>query len=134
MRRTVLAVMVAVLVFGATGVKPVGGAESHAADEEMGPAESLGWGLGAVGTNLVYMPVKMIWALTGSFTALLAWGFSAGNDDVALSVLHPTLGGTWVVTPEMLRGKEPILFIGPSYESKAETTVAPPPPAREPAS
>jgi hypothetical protein len=131
MRRMVLAVMVAVLVFGATGVKPVRGADAPAADEEMVPAESLGWGLGAVGTNLVYMPVKIVWALTGSLTALLAWGFSAGNSDVALSVLHPTLGGTWVVTPDMLRGKEPILFIGPSYEPKAETSA--PPPAREPA-
>ena len=130
MRRMVCAVMVAVLVVGTGRVQPAR-AEAAAADESMGPAESLGWGLGAVGTNLIYMPVKIVWAITGSFTALLAWGFSAGNDDVALSVLHPTLGGTWVVTPDMLRGKEPILFIGPSYEPKAETSEPPPTPARE---
>ncbi len=129
MRRMVLAVMVAVLVFGTVRVQPAR-AEAPAADESMGPGESLGWGLGAVGTNLIYMPVKIVWAITGSFTALLAWGFSAGNDDVALSVLNPTLGGTWVVTPDMLRGKEPILFIGPSYEPKAETSA--PRPASEP--
>jgi hypothetical protein len=104
----------------------------------MGPGASVGWGLAAVGTNLIYVPVKIVWAITGSVTALLAWGFSAGNDDVALSVLQPTLGGTWVVTPEMLRGNDPILFIGPSYEPKSEDSRPTPsatdrPPAAQPA-
>lgn len=120
MRRMVIGVVVWGLVFGTVGVRPARAADQHASEEQTGPAESLGWGMAAVGTNLLYIPVKMVWALTGSLTALLAWGFSAGNGDVALSVLEPSLGGTWVVTPEMMRGAEPILFIGPSYEPKGE--------------
>lgn len=120
MRRIVIGAVVWGLVFGAVAARPARAANQPASEEQMGPAESLGWGMAAVGTNLVYIPVKMVWALTGSLTALLAWGFSAGNGDVALSVLQPSLGGTWVVTPEMMRGDDPILFIGPSYEPKAQ--------------
>jgi hypothetical protein len=119
MRRIAIGLVVLGLVFGTVGVRPAR-AEQHAPQEQMGPAESLGWGMAAVGTNLVYIPVKIVWAISGSLTALLAWGFSAGNGDVALSVLQPSLGGTWVVTPEMMRGDDPILFIGPSYEAKNE--------------
>jgi hypothetical protein len=39
-----------------------------------------------------------------------------GNNDVGLGVLQPAVTGTWVVTPEMLRGDQPIMFLGPSYE------------------
>lgn len=118
MRRFVIGVVVVGLVLGTVRIAPAGAA--RAADEESSPGASLGWGMAAVGTNLIYIPVKMVWAFTGSLTALLAWGFSAGNPDVALSVLQPSLGGTWVVTPEMMRGAEPILFIGPSYEPKGQ--------------
>ena len=47
---------------------------------------------------------------------LLAWGVTLGNNDVGLGVLQPAVTGTWVVTPEMLRGDQPIMFLGPSYE------------------
>ena len=119
MRRIAIGLVVFVLVFGTVGVRPAH-AEQRGSQEQMGPAESLGWGMAAIGTNLVYIPVKIVWAVSGSLTALLAWGFSAGNSDVAMSVLQPSLGGTWVVTPEMMRGDDPILFMGPSYEAKNE--------------
>jgi hypothetical protein len=72
--------------------------------------------MAAVGTNIGYFPAKMLYALTGSLVGLLAWGVTLGNSDVALGVLQPALGGTWVVTPQMLRGEDPILLVGPSYE------------------
>jgi hypothetical protein len=123
MRRMVLGVVLAGLVLGSGGVGAVLAqelGESHASHEEPGPAADLGWGMAAVGTNLLYMPAKMVYALGGSFVGLLAWGVSAGNDDVALGILQPALSGTWVVTPEMLRGEQPILFLGPSYEARNE--------------
>ena len=117
MRRMVIGLVIVGLVLGTAGVQPTRAAQ-HATDEQLGPAASFGWGMAAVGTNLVYIPAKMVWAIGGSLTALLAWGFSAGNSDAALGVLQPALGGSWVVTPEMLRGEDPIMFSGPSYEPK----------------
>lgn len=119
MQRRIMAVAVAaVLVLGTARLGSA--AEDLGAPEERGPAASFGWGMAAVGTNLLYIPLKMLYAFGGSFTGLLAWGLSAGNSDVAMGVLQPALGGTWVVTPEMLRGEEPIMYNGPSYEPPRE--------------
>ena len=123
MRRMVLAVVLVGLLFGSRSAEVIRAqelGESHPVHEEPGPAEALGWGMAAVGTNLLYMPAKMVYALGGGFVGLLAWGVSAGNDDVALGILQPALSGTWVVTPEMLRGEQPVLFLGPSYETRSE--------------
>lgn len=116
MRRMVIGLVVAALVLGSSGVEMAFAQEDAVLHEEPGPGASLGWGMAAVGTNLFYMPGKMIYALAGGFVGLLAWGVTAGNTDVAMGILQPALSGTWAVTPEMLRGEEPIMFIGPSYE------------------
>jgi hypothetical protein len=117
MRRTVVALVLVGLVLGsgASGARAVND-ELH---EEPGPVASLGWGMAAVGTNLLYMPAKMLYALGGGLVGLLAWGVTAGDDQAAMGILQPSLGGTWVVTPEMLRGEEPILFQGPTYERQS---------------
>jgi hypothetical protein len=112
MRRFLVMVVAVVLLVGAPAVRGA----THASSEDIGPAASFGWGMGAVGTNLFYIPAKVLYAVGGSFVSLVAWGVSAGNSDVALGILQPALSGTWVVTPEMLRGEDPILFVGPSYE------------------
>ena len=124
MRRMVLGLVVAGLVISSSGLDGLRAQEPGeplaAAHEEPGAAASMGWGLAAVGTNIGYMPAKILYALSGSFVGLLAWGVSAGNNDVALGILQPALTGTWVVTPEMLQGEQPILVLGPSYEARSE--------------
>ena len=127
MRRMAIGLLAAALVLG-TGRPAHAQADEEAAQlreptahEEPGPAAALGWGMAAVGTNLGYMPAKMIYALAGGFVGLLAWGVTAGNTDVAMGILQPALAGTWVLTPEMLRGEQPIMFIGPSYEPQHES-------------
>jgi hypothetical protein len=117
MWRTVIALVLAGLVLG-TGV-PGALALDDELYEEPGPAASLGFGMAAIGTSLVYMPAKMLYALGGGLVGLMAWGVTAGDDQVAMGILQPSLGGTWVVTPEMLRGKDPILFQGPTYERRS---------------
>jgi hypothetical protein len=119
MRRTVIALVLVGLVLG-TGV-PGARAIDDELHEEPGPAASLGWGMAAVVTNLGYFPAKMLYALGGGLVGLMAWGVTAGDDQVAMGILQPSLGGTWVVTPEMLRGKDPILFQGPTYERHGES-------------
>jgi hypothetical protein len=74
-----------------------------------------GFGVLAVTTNLFYMPAKLVYALVGGFTGSLAFLLTAGNSDAAHSVWSPSLGGTYVITPAMLRSEEPILFSGASH-------------------
>jgi hypothetical protein len=124
MRRMVIALVVAAMIVGTGMSRPVGATlDEPVLHEEPSPGASLGWGMAAVGTNLLYMPAKMIYAITGGFVGLLAWGVSAGNTDVAMGILQPALSGTWAVTPEMLRGEQPILFMGPSYESGSSSSL-----------
>ena len=111
-----LATVCALMVVAAPAAQ--GRDSASLSDDQASVAGQLGWGLAAVGTNLGYMPAKMIYALGGGLVGLLAWGVTAGNGDVAKGILNPSFGGTWAVTPEMLQGREPILFSGPSYEPR----------------
>jgi hypothetical protein len=45
----------------------------------------------------------------------MAYLLTVGNLDTAESIWSPSLGGTYVVTPAMLRNEEPILFSGASH-------------------
>ncbi len=76
-----------------------------------------GWGVLAVVANIVYMPVKIVYAGLGTVTGGLAYVLTVGDGDTANKVWSPSLGGNYVLTPAMLRGDEPILFNGPSYSN-----------------
>lgn len=74
-----------------------------------------GYGTLCVIANILYMPAKVVYATVGTLTGGLAYVLTAGNSDTARSIWSPSLGGNYVVTPEMLRGDQPVLFNGPSY-------------------
>ena len=115
MRRMISILMMAVLLSAATQVRAQ--AEQSLDDNDKpGVAAQLGWGMASFGTNLGYIPAKLLYAFGGGLTGLLAWGVTAGNTEVAKGIFSPSFGGTWAITPEMLQGKEPIYFNGPSYD------------------
>jgi hypothetical protein len=74
-----------------------------------------GYGVVAVIANVLYMPAKTVYATVGLVTGSLAYIVTVGDSDTAQKVWSPSLGGSYVVTPGMLHGDEPILFNGPSY-------------------
>ncbi len=83
-------------------------------------ANDFGIGLGTVVVNLLYMPVKVVYGTLGGLTGGLAYVLTGGNMTVAKAVWRPSMGGTYVVTPSMLRGDERIYFSGsaPSESDK----------------
>jgi hypothetical protein len=85
-----------------------------------GYLEDAGWGTLTVLTNLVYMPAKLVYATFGGLTGGLAYGLTAGDLQTAQTVWVTTMGGTYVVTPGMLQGQDPIAFTGtPSTATSA---------------
>ncbi len=74
-----------------------------------------GYGSLAVLTNFFYMPAKIVYGSLGLLTGSLAYVLTVGDADAAMTIWSPSLGGTYVVTPAMLRSDEPILFSGPSH-------------------
>ena len=83
--------------------------QSARAEEYPGSA---GWGILAVFANIGYMPVKTVYAALGGLTGSLAYVCTGGSYDTASYIWAMSLGGTYVLTPSMIRGEDPIAFAG----------------------
>jgi hypothetical protein len=81
----------------------------------------VGYGAGSLATNILYIPAKLVYAIFGGIVGGGAWCLTGGNTQTANTIWRSSLGGDYVVTPDMLAGKEPIHFSGPT-----ETAPLPP--------
>jgi len=81
----------------------------------------VGYGAGSLVTNVLYIPAKLVYAIFGGIVGGGAWCLTGGNTQTANTIWRSSLGGDYVVTPDMLAGKEPIHFSGPT-----ETAPLPP--------
>lgn len=98
----------------AGGVGTASGAAAATAKEPHYWSDA-GFGFAAVIANIVYIPAKVVYGTLGLLTGSLAYAMTVGDSDTAQKVWSPSLGGSYVITPAMLRGDEPILFNGVSY-------------------
>ena len=112
MTRTTRTASVALACILLVGLHP-----GSAPAEEQSTGAAAGWGALSALTSLVYAPVKVVYAVGGLVVGGFAWVFSAGDNDVVRTVTTPAVRGDYVVTPEHLRGKRPLEFIGrdPEY-------------------
>jgi hypothetical protein len=81
----------------------------------------VGYGAGSLATNILYIPAKLVYAIFGGLVGGGAWVLTGGNTQTANTIWRSSLGGDYVVTPDMLAGKDPIHFSGPT-----ETAPLPP--------
>jgi len=112
------------LVLAAALVAATLGAPRVARAEDYG--NQAGWGILSVLANVGYMPAKVIYVTMGGLTGGLAYVCTGGSYEAASGIWTPSLGGTYALTPSMLRGEEPIQFAG-SPSSDAVTSQATPP-------
>ncbi len=104
-RRTVVALIAALVLVATVG-------PARASDDDHRFATDAGYGVGAFFTNILYMPVKFVYATIGGITGGFAYVLTGLRYDIAKGIWVPSMGGTYVVTPSMLRGEEPIYFSG----------------------
>ncbi len=83
-----------------------------AGDHTKEVSKESGLGAAAALSSLIYSPVKLVYAVGGLVVGSLAWVFTAGDTNVADKVYVRSLRGTYVITPEILRGEQPLVFIG----------------------
>lgn len=76
--------------------------------------KGVGLGAGAVVGNLVYVPAKVAYGILGGIGGAAGYALTGGNKQVANSIWRSSLGGDYVLTPDMMTGKKPIYFSGPS--------------------
>lgn len=62
--------------------------------------------------TLPYGALKVGFALAGGVVGSLTYLLSAGDVEAAKSVWRTTMYGTYVLTPEHLKGQKPIRFLG----------------------
>lgn len=90
-------------------------------------AEDLGYGVGSVLASVFYSPAKITYAGLGLITGGLGYVLSGGNPDVANSIIYPAIGGNYVITPQHLRGEDPVIFMGPLPAANAQPQPVPDP-------
>ncbi len=91
---------------------------------EGGSASSAGMGAAAGLSTLLYLPLKAAFAIGGGLVGGLAYALSGGNETAAKSIWTTSMYGTYIITPEHLRGDRPIRFLGVA-EPDTATAIAP---------
>jgi hypothetical protein len=74
----------------------------------------VGYGVGSAFSSVVYFPFKMAYAIGGGIVGATAYAVTAGNSQVANTIWRSSMGGDYVVTPEVLQGKDQLHFSGPT--------------------
>jgi hypothetical protein len=87
---------------------------SFAAEEESNPGNDAALGAGSFFLTLVYTPVKLAYAILGGIIGGFTYGLTGGDLETAQSVWEPSVYGTYVITPDHLKGNEPVRFVGVS--------------------
>jgi hypothetical protein len=74
-------------------------------------------------STILYAPFKVAFAIGGGIVGGLAYAFSGGNENAAKSIWTTSLYGTYLITPDHLRGDKPIRFLGVAEsDAPAQTT------------
>lgn len=79
-----------------------------------------GMGLLTIGSNVIYMPVKLGYAVVGGVTGSFAYVLTGANYQVAERIWTLSMGGDYVLSVDHLRGQETIHFsttTTPSWQS-----------------
>ena len=97
-----------------------------------GDASASGVGIqaGSALATIIYFPLKLAFAIGGGVVGGLAYGFSGGSEQTAKNIWIPSMYGTYIITPEHLKGDKPIRFLGvPAEPSRDAVEYTPQEPA-----
>ena len=107
--RQIIVLLLAAALVGAIAVAPA---------SAEGAGQDVAYGTGSVFTTLVYAPVKATFCILGGITAGFTLPFA--GPQTAEKVATRACGGTWAITPDALKGKEPVRFVGGDGSSPRE--------------
>ena len=112
--KLLVAVMLAVL---ALGQSRAGWAESRS--EETTVAQ-IGYGTGSVIGSAVYFPFKAAFCILGGIGSGVV--LVTNGRETANRVVSTTCRGTWAITPDVVKGKEQVHFVGETATSASKAT------------
>ena len=117
---------IALASFVAVMSAPLHAQTTSPADQPAEPSatEELGYGFASALASVFYIPAKITYAGLGLLTGGLGYVLTGGRSDVASNIIYPAVRGHYVVTPNQLRGSEPIYFVGAAPEPPQHDTYA----------
>ncbi len=101
--RDVVALLLVLTLLGQSGV-----AWAQAASPERGTQTVL-YGAGSVLGTVVYTPLKGLLCVMGGAASGLQFLVSGAR--ATRAVATASCAGTWVITPDVLKGKQPLTFV-----------------------
>ncbi|MGH8012365.1 MAG: hypothetical protein ACREQ4_07695 [Candidatus Binataceae bacterium] len=87
--------------------------------------KGIGVGAGTVAGNLLYIPAKLAYGILGGIAGGAGYALTGGNQQVANTIWRSSLGGDYVLTPDMVKGKQPIYFSGPNKTAAPQAGIQP---------
>lgn len=84
-----------------------------------------GFGTASVFLSLPYGLGKFLFATLGGIFGGFTYAFSGGNEKAAKSVWDTSMRGTYVITPEHLKGEKTVRFFGVPAETADAATEEP---------
>jgi hypothetical protein len=105
------------------GAQPATNGTPQVEQPDSGGVNWKGAGVGAATllANVGYIPAKTVYAIVGGITGGVGYALTGGNQQVGNSIWRSSLGGDYVLTPDMVSGQTPIHFSGPSTPPPAAT-------------
>lgn len=82
--------------------------------EDSDPASDAGLGIASALLTVPYAAAKILYAALGGVIGGFTWVLTGGDTETAQTVWEPSFYGTYVITPDHLKGREPVRFIGDS--------------------
>ena len=91
-----------------------GWAQGNPGHDQIHSATPTQFGIGAASVllSIPYGAAKVTYAALGGIIGGFTYLFSAGDKEAAKAVWTPSLNGTYVLTPDHLKGDKPIQFLG----------------------
>jgi hypothetical protein len=92
-------------------------AQDNIGHDQIHSASPTQFGIGAASVllSIPYGAAKVTYAALGGIIGGFAYLFSAGDTEAAKAVWTPSLQGTYVLTPDHLKGDKPIQFMGKTH-------------------
>jgi hypothetical protein len=92
----------------------LGWAQDNTGHDQIHSTAPTQFGIGAASVllSIPYGAAKVTYAALGGIVGGFAYLFSAGDKEAAQAVWTPSLQGTYVLTPDHLKGDKPIQFMG----------------------
>jgi len=92
---------------------------------EGGDTSSAGMQVAAGFSTLLYFPLKAVFAIGGGIVGGLTYAFTGGDEHAAKRVWTTSMYGTYIITPDHLRGDKPIRFLGVAEQDTSSQTSVP---------